>query len=241
MIRPMNRPPIAYVLADQERMTAAKSYFAWQSRLAVRELGRRVLEIGCGIGNFTTMLLDREQVVALDVEPDCVERLNERYPNRRNLYATCCDVNDPEFAALKRFHCDSCVCLNVLEHIEDDRKALLGMAGAISSGGVIVLIVPAFQSLYGPIDKNLGHFRRYDRGMIRDLAEQTGLRVRKAHYMNTVGFFGWWTNSHIFKREAQSEKQIQVFDRYIVPPMAWVENVVKPFFGQSLLVVLEKP
>ena len=77
--------------------------------------------------------------------------------------------------------------------------------------------------------------------MVRALAHATGLRIRKAHYMNTVGFFGWWMNSHILKCEAQSEGQIQIFDKYIVPPMAWFERVVKPFFGQSLLVVLEKP
>lgn len=237
----MQRPPISYVLADQERMTAAKSYFAWQNRLVVRELGRRVLEIGCGLGNFTSMLLDRDQIVALDVEPDCVERLKSRYPNQNNLHAFCCDVNDPEFSGLKRFNSDSCVCLNVLEHIEDDRKALEGMAGAISSGGVIVLIVPAFQALYGPIDRNLGHYRRYNRKMAGELARVTGLRIRKAHYMNTVGFFGWWVNAHILKREAQSEGQIEFFDKYIVPPMAWIEGIVKPFFGQSLFLVLEKP
>lgn len=241
MIQSMYRPPVSYVLADQERMTEARSYFMWQSRLVVGEIGRRVIEIGCGLGNFTSMLLDRDQIVALDVELDCVERLKERYPNRRNLYAVWCDVNEPEFARLRRFRCDSCVCLNVLEHIEDDRKALSAMADAIVSGGVIVLIVPAFQSLYGPIDKNLGHYRRYNRGMISALARATGLRVRKLHYMNIVGFFGWWLNAHILKREAQSAGQIQFFDKFIVSPMAWAEGIVKPFFGQSLLVVLEKP
>ncbi len=237
----MERPPISYVLADQERMTAAKSYFAWQNRLVVKELGRRILEIGCGLGNFTSKLLDRDQVVALDVEPDCVERLKERYPNQKNLHAFCCDVNDPEFADLKRFNSDSVVCLNVLEHIEDDHKAIRGMSSAISPGGVIVLIVPAFQALFGPIDRNLGHYRRYNRKMIAELASSTGLKVRKTHYMNTVGFFGWWINAHILKREAQSAEQIQVFDKYIVPPMAWAEGIIRPFFGQSLFVVLEKP
>jgi SAM-dependent methyltransferase len=231
----------AYTLEDQERMSRAENYFAWQSRLVTRELGRRVVEVGCGLGNFTRMLLDREAVIAVDREPACIQRLTERYPDRNNLYALACDAGSPAFSGLARFHPDSCVCLNVLEHIEDDRQALHGMASILAPAGVIVLLVPAFPALYGPIDRNLGHYRRYTRGSIARLAGATGLRIRKAHYMNAAGFFGWWMNSHIFKRGAQSERQIEIFDRYLVPLLSRVEGLARPPFGQSLFVVLEKP
>jgi SAM-dependent methyltransferase len=227
-------------LEDQERMASARNYFAWQGRMVTRELGRRVVEVGCGVGNFTGLLLDREVVVALDVEADCVERLRQRYPGQRNLHSFACDANSPEFEQVARFHPDSCVCLNVLEHIEDDGAALARMASVLTPGGVIVLIVPAFASLYGPIDRNLGHYRRYSRGSMRRLAAELGLGIRRLRFMNTVGFFGWWANSHIFRREAQSPGQIGFFDRYIVPVMSRVEDLVPPPYGQSLLVVLEK-
>jgi len=222
-------------------MSKAKNYFAWQNRLVRKELGRRVLEVGCGLGNFTGTILDRDAVIAVDVEPQCIQRLKRRYGDRDNLYAFVCGVLDPEFHKVARFCPDCCVCLNVLEHIEDDAAALKAMASVLVPGGVIVLLLPAFPSLYGPIDKNLGHYRRYSRGAIRSLADRTGLRVRKAHYANLVGFFGWWTNAHILKREAQSERQIEAFDRYVVPLLSRVEGLVRPPFGQSLFVVLEKP
>ncbi len=231
----------AYTLEDQERMAEAKNYFAWQGRLVTPELGRRVVEVGCGLGNFTGMLLDRETVIALDVEPECIQRLKRRYPNRPNLLAFAGDAGGPEFSGLAEFHPDSCVCLNVLEHIQDDRKALSAMASILVPRGVIVLLVPAFQALYGPIDKSLGHFRRYSRASIAALAEATGLRIRKARYMNVVGFLGWWTNAHIFRLEVQSERQIRVFDRYLVPLMSRLESWARPPFGQSLFVVLQKP
>ena len=59
--------------------------------------------------------------------------------------------------------------------------------------------------------------------------------------MNVIGFFGWWTNAHVFRREAQSERQIQIFDRYLVPVMSRLEGWARPPFGQSLFVVLQKP
>jgi SAM-dependent methyltransferase len=220
-------------------MKRARNYFAWQSRLVNKELGRRVLEVGCGLGNFTGKLLDREIVVAVDIEPQCIRLLKQRYANRKDLHAFICGVLDPEFRDLARFQLDSCVCLNVLEHVEDDCAALRALASVLIPGGRIVLLVPAFQALYGPIDKNLGHQRRYTRGAIRKLADDAGLRIRKMHYSNFIGFFGWWMNSHLFQREAQSERQIEIFDRYLVPPLSAIERLVRPPCGQSLFAVLE--
>jgi SAM-dependent methyltransferase len=218
-------------------MARAKCYFAWQSRLVLPYLGRRVVEIGCGIGNFTGLLLDRDLVVAVDVEPACVQRLGERYSERPNLHT----FVTRDIAGLARFTPDSVVCLNVLEHIEDDRAALRQMASILSPGGVIVLLLPAFPALYGPIDRHLGHYRRYTRSSLETLAATTGLRLRHARYMNTLGFFGWWVNARLLRREAQSEAQIALFDRLAVPLMSRVEALWPPPFGQSLLTVLERP
>jgi len=230
-----------YTITDQERMAHATNYFAWQGRLVAPELGRRVIEVGCGIGNFTGMLLDREMILAVDVDPTCVERLQQRYSNRPILRTSVCEPSSDAFADLAHFQPDSCVCLNVLEHIEDDSRALAAMASVLVPGGVIVLLVPAFQALYGPIDRNLQHCRRYRRNTLAGLAHRTGLRVEKLHYVNAIGFFGWWMNAHVFRREAQSERQIRIFDRCVVPWMSRLEAIAPPPLGQSLFAVLRKP
>jgi SAM-dependent methyltransferase len=222
-------------------MASARHYLAWQSGLITPELGRRVVEIGCGLGNFTGKLLDREAVIALDVEPDCIERLRRRYPRQHNLHAFVGDTGSGSFSDLARFHPDSCLCVNVLEHIQDDREALVRMASILEPRGVIVLWVPAFPSLYGPIDRNLGHYRRYRRASIARLASSAGLDVTKIQYVNLAGFFAWWLNSHILRREAFSQSQIDAFDRYVAPVFSRLEKRISPPFGQSLLVVLRKP
>lgn len=222
-------------------MAHATNYFAWQGRLVTPLLGRRVVEVGCGIGNFTGMLLDRETVLAVDVDPGCIERLQQRYSNRENLHAFVCEPSSAAFADLARFQPDSCVCLNVLEHIQDDGRALEAMASVLVPGGAMVLLVPAFQALYGSIDRNLGHHRRYRRETLAQLAHRAGLRIEKLHYVNAAGFFGWWMNARIFRREAQSEGQIRIFDRCIVPWLSRLEAISPPPFGQSLFAVLRKP
>lgn len=229
-----------YSLQTQDRMAKARNYYMWQARLVTREIGDRVIEVGCGVGNFTGMLLDRcDMVVAVDKDPRCVDRVRARYPATAGLTPVACDAAAADFLALSRFRPDSCVCLNVLEHIEDDLRALENMASVLTPAGVIVLLVPASGALYGPVDRNLGHFRRYNRKVVFGLAERAGLRIRKLHYLNSIGFFGWWANTRVLRREALSERQIEMFDRYLMPWMSRCEDTVRPPFGQSLFVVLQ--
>jgi ubiquinone/menaquinone biosynthesis C-methylase UbiE len=229
-----------YTVLDQQRMTAATRYFAWQSRLASREVGARVVEVGCGIGNFTATLADRELVIALDVEASCIEKHRDRFRNSLNIQSRMMDACAPEFHSLAAHRPDSLVCLNVLEHIPDDLRALSNMASVLPAKGKVILIVPAFPALYGPIDEKLGHCRRYSKPGLAALALRAGLRVKTLKYMNSIGFIGWWVNAKVFPRDAQSESQILVFDRFIVPLLSRLEALIPPPFGQSLFAVLQK-
>ena len=229
-----------YTVADQRRMSQAKRYFAWQSDLSKAQLGRRVLEVGCGLGNFTERLLDRELVIGIDIDPNCIAHHQSRFAGQPQIRSQVLDAFDPAFLRLRDERIDSIVCLNVLEHIEQDQTVLERMQQVLPPGGCVVLMIPAFMALYGPIDHHLGHYRRYTRAGLIETASRAGLRPRLLHYMNTVGFFGWWLNSKL-RRQEQSEAQIATFDNYVVPVMARLEGWVRPPFGQSLFAVLEKP
>jgi len=229
-----------YTLRDQQQMKAAERYFAWQARIVRQELGRRVIEVGCGVGNFTRHLLDRDLVAAVDVEADCVAQLVRNLGDPANVIARQLDVVDPEFVELRRHAADSIVCLNVLEHVRDDAGALRNMAAVLPDGGKVVLLVPAFEALYGPIDRNLGHYRRYSKQGLRALAAAAGFEVKTLRYMNSIGCIGWWLNARVLKKTAQSDGQIRVFDRFVVPVLERVESRVAPPFGQSIFVVLTR-
>lgn len=229
-----------YVVRDQERMENAKRYFEWQIAMAEQHLGRRVLEVGCGLGNFTQHLLNREFVAGIDVEPRCVEGHRKRFAGRSNLASQCMDVLSPEFITLRRYRPDSIVCLNVLEHVRDDALALAHMNAVLPRGGAAVLIVPAFEALYGPIDKLLGHYRRYSKRSLSEVARNAGFEPRILRYFNSVGFCGWWFNARILKRTEQSAAQIRIFDSAVVPVLSRLERRLEPPAGQSLFTVLVK-
>ena len=229
-----------YTLLDQQLMQKAERYFAWQAAMALEQIGKRVIEVGCGTGNFTRHLLDRELVIGLDVVEECVATLRERLGNPPNVEARVLDVQDREFLDLKQARPDTIVCLNVLEHIRDHQLALEHMHGVLPPGGKAIFLLPAFESLYGPIDENLGHFRRYSKTGWSALAESAGFHVRVSRYFNFPGFFGWWANAKIFKKEQQSAAQIEFFDSKVVPVIRKVESWIEPPVGQSIFTVLEK-
>ena len=229
-----------YTLLDQRLMERAKNYFAWQARLAKEQLGRRVVEVGCGAGNFTRHLTDRELVVGIDTVEECVEQTRKQFAKHANMLFRCLDIQDPGFRGLKVLRPDSIACLNVPEHVRDHRLALEHMHDVLPSGGRAVFLLPAFESLYGPIDRNLGHFRRYSKRSWRSLADAAGFRLRLMRYFNSAGFVGWWANARIFRKEAQSEAQIEFFDRAIVPVLSRLERWIEPPVGQSIYSVLEK-
>ena len=240
MTRQVRPPDADYTVRDQRRMQAASRYFQWQYQLAEHHIGQRVLEVGCGVGNVTNLLQDRELVVGIDMEPECIGERARKFSSYPSIISECLDVLDPAFLSFEKYGFDSILCLNVLEHVSDERKALEHMHSILRPGGRVILILPAFESLYGPIDSNLGHFRRYSKRHIAELAESLGFEMPVSHYMNSVGFFGWWFNARILRKTEQSENQIKFFDSWIVPTLSRVEALVHPPCGQSVFAVLRK-
>lgn len=69
---------------------------------------------------------------------------------------------------------DVAVCLDVVEHIEDDRRALLELGRVVRADGILVLAVPAYQSLWSEHDVINHHQRRYTRRTLSAVAADAG-------------------------------------------------------------------
>ena len=212
-------------------MASMRAYPRYLFELLAPALGRRMLEIGVGHGNYTEWLLDRGEVLGVDLDEPCLAAARERF-GPRGLKTAQMDLSDPEsIATCAWFAPDSIVCVNVLEHIQDDAAALRGLAGIVSAGGALGLIVPAHQSLYGRMDAEAGHFRRYSRRAVRALLAGTGWRVESCRYVNALGAAGWWWHNRVRHKaglnDAAVNRQMLASDRWL-PRMA---RVTDPLLG----------
>jgi ubiquinone/menaquinone biosynthesis C-methylase UbiE len=131
--------------------------------------GTDVLNIGAGQGSFTRALEEREfKVVSTDVSPAAVEVLASRVRG---------DVMQADMTELPfgNAHFDAVVAGEVLEHIDDDTKALTEATRVLRSGGVVAISVPAHPEWFGPSDRWAGHVRRYSRDRLAEVIVKAGL------------------------------------------------------------------
>jgi SAM-dependent methyltransferase len=134
---------------------------------------------------------------------------------------------------------DTVVALNVIEHIAEDIEAMRSIAAMLQPGGRSVILVPALEGLYGSLDRELGHVRRYTRRSLTDRMQQAGFRVEHIFYFNLVGTLGWWVNARIRKTPRIPLSQLRYFDA-MVPALSLEDYLTLPF-GQSVIAIASVP
>ncbi len=219
----------------------ADNYNTWIVQTFLPHIQPRILEIGTGQGNFRRYLPASHQYVSIDIDSQVIQRASQRDPDGKYI---CADIaNAQTLNCLQGIEFDTVLCTNVLEHIESDHQAIKNMLAVLRPGGKLLLFVPAFPALYSSMDKLAGHYRRYTKRSIRRCLAGTNGRVEVLEYFNPIGGIGWWLNKLLNHQDLDSQgvnKQIEIFDKYIVPFSRLLNHFTKPFFGQSLVCVISK-
>lgn len=141
------------------------------------------------------------------------------------------------------------IALDIFEHVKDDRAAVREVARILSSGGILVLSVPAFQWLWGPHDVSLMHFRRYRAKEIETLLNESGLVVEKVSYGVFI-LFPAVVAVRMFERMKRGDPRVSLPS---VPPwlnrfLIWIQRVESKWiarirlpWGSSVVAVARKP
>lgn len=220
-------------LETLESLSGASWYNNWLVGQFKGYLKGNILEVGCGIGNFTQQLSKYGQVYATDINKKYLSKIKNE-----NTKVGFGDIEKGEyFFGKKKF--DSIVCINVLEHLKNDRKALKNLSDLLKPGGNLILLVPSHKSLYGEIDKAIFHYRRYGKFELGGLAKKTKLTILNLKRLNLIGGIGWFISGKILKDTKVNKSKIQFFN-LIGPMFLFFENFYEPFVGTSLLLIAQK-
>ncbi len=221
------------------RLARAPRFNAWMADTVRPFCGRRVLEIGSGTGNLTRRLVPRDSYVASDVNPLYLQTLRTLTSDRPYLDVTLTDVTRRESFPTVPGGFDTVVCLNVLEHVEDDVGSLVNLRGVLAPGGRAIVLVPRGPGLFGTLDEVLGHRRRYTEASLRRAALDAGLEPKQILPFNRVGTPAWWLNGKLLRRRHFGFMQIVVLN--LLTPLFRLIDRALPFPPLSLIAVLEKP
>ena len=204
-------------------------------------IGDNILEVGAGIGNITDFIIFRNNLTVIDINQHYIDYLNSKYSfrNESNFNALNVDIQDIKSSPLASKRFDTIICLNILEHLENDRGAVENMSYLLEPGGKLIILVPALKTLYGSIDISFEHLRRYNKKELKSLINGQNMEIVKFYYLNFLGLLGWFINGRILKKKELPEKQTRLFDE-LVPFLSFAEKIIIPPLGQSLILIAQK-
>lgn len=228
---------LVYPGSELELFAQAANWKRYWAGFVRRYLGRRVLEVGAGIGSNIPLLFSPpiEQWIALEPDVELARQIARgiaigAIPTRTEVrICTCQDLDSPE-----RF--DTVLYIDVLEHIQDDRAELDRAAALLNPGGNLVVLAPAHQYLFSRFDASIGHYRRYSR-MTLNTISPAGLTLSTIHGLDSVGLLASLANRLLLRQSMPSARQIATWDRYMVPISQRLDPCLLHLFGRTILAV----
>ena len=213
-----------------------KKYFSQQINPYIKG---NVLEVGAGIGATSLLLNNGSAKKWLLLEPD--EEMSAGLKKKieaKELPANCQLQTGTIDNVTSTF--DTIIYIDVLEHIEKDAEEMEKAAALLNSDGHIIVLSPAFQFLYNPFDKAIGHTRRYNKKMVRNITP-AGLQLISSRYYDSIGYFAALMNKLLLRKKYPTQKQVLLWDNWMVPVSKVTDNIFFHSFGKSIIAVWKKP
>ena len=219
----------------------------WIERAALLSKGDHIVDCGAGTGELVRELRDRYEPQGISVIGiEYVEEARRLAKERKGT-----DLLEGSILnlPLKDATSQVTIALDVLEHVEDDKLAFSELLRITKPGGIIIINVPAFMSLWSDWDVSLGHFRRYSKSSFQAVLAPHEREFQMLHfeYENAFAFLPILTLrnlSRLFKIKSRFEDRIPspgmnklLLDIFVGQSKAsWFH----PPFGSSLFCVLRK-
>ncbi len=156
-----------------------------------------ILDAGCSSGWLLADLRERHPhaaLVGVDLVAGGLRRAHRLVPDARLLLADVCDL------PLEDGTVDAVLSANLLEHVPNDRQALIEFYRVLRPGGVAAVVVPAGPGTYDYYDAFLGHERRYGRGELAERAAAAGFEVAADSHLGALIFPAFWVVKKVNRR-----------------------------------------
>lgn len=227
-----------YFGRDLEAMSFAVNYHRWIIEEFKPFLHGSVAEVGAGTGNFTQMLVDyTDKLTCFEPSENMYPKLVETAGNNSKISTHQSYFGDAQNTHPKTY--DSVIYVNVLEHIEDDTAELRIIRDALSADGHALIFVPALSWLFSNLDRQVGHFRRYHKKPLSELARDAGLEIVTIKYFDFAGILPWYV-AFVLLGKSISGGNVSAYDRLVVPTMKRLEKIIEAPIGKNLLLVAKK-
>jgi len=206
-----------------------------------------ILDVGCGTGGNLEILSKFGEVIGLDRSKDAIE-----FSHRKGFKN--CIVGEAENINYPNESFELIAALDLLEHIDDEQKALREFHRVLKKEGYLLIMVPAYQFLWSEHDDVLFHKRRYTLSGLNSIIKKANFEIVWKSYFITFTapvFFIYRSSQRIFrKKDKKREKKksdyivlpnfLNKFLIYILKIEAYLAKYVTFPFGVSIALIAKK-
>ncbi|HMT28064.1 MAG TPA: methyltransferase [Bacteroidia bacterium] len=205
----------------------------------------RILEVGSGIGNISERFFrDKQDIYLSDIRKNYRIFLSQKFPEafsaNRILDLDLVHASfDTEYSSILNSF-DTVFALNVVEHIKDHDEAIQNCVKLLKPGGKLIILVPAYQSIYNHLDKELYHYRRYTKKTLEKLFTKNQVQLSNSFYFNAAGIPAWFISGRLQRHKTIPKGQMNFFNS-LVPVFKIVDSLLLNSIGLSVVCVGRKP
>ena len=154
-----------------------------------------ILEVGAGCGSFTRNYFNEKftSITLTEKDKENFLKLSKKYEENEKVKV----INELIYDINHQYN--AILYLHVLEHIKDDKKEIDEAIQKLKKNGHLIIMVPAHQKIYSNLDKEVGHFRRYESDFFKQ--EMKFLKLVNFKYLDSAGYLLYKLNSFVFRTE----------------------------------------
>ena len=225
-------------------------WFVAKKKIVLNLIGRylpethnqKILDIGCGSGLMLNALENIGETCGMDMSDDAIHFSKEIFCGtiRKGMLPDNIPYDNDSFSLI--------VALDVIEHVDEDTRALAAIRSRLAEGGKAVITVPAYMFLWSAHDVLNEHKRRYTLTNLAAKLSEAGFNIEKISYFNTLLFPAVYVVrmlNNVLKRDGASDVEMpgKVMN-YLLEKTFGIEKYLLRFmnlpFGVSILAVVRK-
>ena len=219
---------------ELEYFDIATNFREYQFQLIKNSIKGYVAEVGPGNGVIAKKYKVKAKKVDLyETSNYLFKNLNKKFKNNRKI-----TILNKTLKSKKRY--DTIIYLDVIEHIKNDKAEIMNALSHLKKNGILIINVPAFSFLYSKFDKDVGHFRRYNKKDFKVIFKDIKNISYQMNYYDSVGFILSVLNKYFSGKKSKFMKNKILFWNSMILISKLIDKLIFNLFGKSLLLLIKK-
>tara|TARA_B100000767_G_C19718049_1_gene515879 strand:+ start:524 stop:1210 length:687 start_codon:yes stop_codon:yes gene_type:complete len=213
----------------------AKNFREYQLELISKKIIGRTAEIGPGTGSIVDNYVKKIPSLTLyEPSSNLYKVLKKRYRFNNKVKI----LNKTFQKQKKKF--DTIIYFDVIEHIKNDKLEIKNALNNLKKNGHLIINVPAFNLLYSEFDKEVGHYKRYQKKDIRKILSKKSYSQIDMKYYDSIGFILAFLSKTFKMNFKKNFRNKIIFWNNLIPLSKLFDKLIFNFFGKSLIIIIKK-